>query len=68
LVENATKLTELTENMTQGEEAKTAKAEAFNLRKKINSTTYEISVYFNPESRETLDDKILRMIRNEAEG
>jgi hypothetical protein len=52
-----------TENMTQSEGAKAA---SFNMRRQINSTTYEVEVYFNPESHETLDEKILRLIRNEA--
>jgi hypothetical protein len=52
-----------TKGMTQG---KGANAPAFNMRKQISSTTYEVEVYFNPASRETLGDKILRLIRNEA--
>ena len=36
------------------------------MRKRINSTTYEVSVYFSRISKETLADKILRMARNEA--
>ena len=36
------------------------------IRKRISSTTYEVSVYFSRISRETLADKILRMARNEA--
>jgi hypothetical protein len=51
------------ENMAQSEDAQTG---SFNMRKRINSTTYEVEVYFNPESQETLDDKILRLIRNET--
>jgi hypothetical protein len=42
-------------------------AGSFNMRKRIGSTTYEVEVRFNPESRETLDEKILRLIRSEAE-
>jgi len=38
----------------------------FNIRKQISSTTYEVSVYFNQASRETMDDKILRLARGEA--
>jgi hypothetical protein len=49
--------------MTQNEDAKTG---SFNMRKRINSTTYDVVVYFNPESCETLNDKILRLIRGEA--
>jgi hypothetical protein len=38
----------------------------FKMRKQINATTYEVEVYFNPESKETMDDKILRLIRGTA--
>jgi hypothetical protein len=38
----------------------------FNMRKRINSTTYEVAVYFSKASRETMDDKILRLARGEA--
>ena len=43
---------------------KKAQTEAFSLRKQIGSTTYEVTVHFNPASRETLEDKILRLARN----
>jgi hypothetical protein len=43
-----------------------AQSEAFNIRKQISSTTYEVAIYFSPESRETLDDKILRLVCNGA--
>jgi hypothetical protein len=52
-----------TKCMAQG---KNANAPAFNMLKQISSTTYEVEVYFNPDSRETFDEKILRMIRGEA--
>jgi hypothetical protein len=35
----------------------------FNIRRRIGSTTYEVEVYFSPVSGETLDDKILRLVR-----
>jgi predicted thioredoxin/glutaredoxin len=38
----------------------------FNMRKQINSTTYEVAVYFSQASRETMDDKILRLAQREA--
>jgi hypothetical protein len=36
------------------------------MRKRIGCTAYEVEVYFNLASRETLDDKILRLVRGEA--
>jgi len=35
------------------------------LRKRIGSTVYEVNVYFNREAKETMNDKILRMIKND---
>jgi hypothetical protein len=50
-------------DMTQGE---SANSPAFYMHKCIGSTAYEVEVRFNSASRETLDEKILRLIRNEA--
>ena|GEM_PF-821173 len=36
------------------------------LRKRIGSTTYMVSVRFSETSRETLDDKIFRLIQNDV--
>ena len=38
----------------------------FIIRKAIRSTVYEVAVHFSQTSRETLKDKILRLIRNEV--
>ena len=35
------------------------------LVKKIGKTTYRVNVHFNPKARETMSDKIIRMLRNE---
>ena len=35
------------------------------LQKRIGSTVYEVEVYFNQAAKDTMDDKILRLIRNE---
>lgn len=35
--------------------------------KRIGSTTYRVSVHFSNTSRETVDDKILRLMRNEGQ-
>ena len=43
-------------------------AEPSRLVKKIGSTTYEVSVYFSKTSKETISDKILRLIKSEAAG
>ena len=36
--------------------------------RRIGSTTYRVGVHFSPTSKETMNDKILRMIKNEAMG
>ena len=38
----------------------------FTIRKRIGATMYEVAVYFSRENRESLEDKIIRMVRNEA--
>jgi hypothetical protein len=35
--------------------------------KKIGSTTYELFIYFSKTSRENLNDKIMRLIKNDAQ-
>jgi len=42
-----------------------AHAEPAQLRKRIGSTVYEVRVRFNPDAKETMDDKILRLVRND---
>ena len=44
----------------------TADAEPVRFQKRIGSTVFEVAVYFSQTSKETLDDKILRLIKNEA--
>ena len=38
----------------------------YKMRRTIRSTAYEVDVYFSRTSRETLTDKILRLIKNEV--
>ena len=35
--------------------------------RRIGSTNYRVGVHFSGTSRETFDDKIIRLIRNEVE-
>ena len=37
------------------------------LRKRIGSTTYMVSVHFSETSKETMEDKILRLIEREVD-
>jgi len=36
------------------------------IKKKINSVVYEVVIHFSKTSRETMNDKIARLIRNEV--
>ena len=36
------------------------------MTKKVGNTTYEVHIHFSETSKETMTDKILRLIRNEA--
>ena len=46
--------------------AVTAKEDKPDLVKRIGKTTYKVKVHFNPKARETMSDKIMRMLRNEV--
>ncbi len=37
------------------------------VRKKINGTTYIVRVHFNEDAKETMEDKIKRLLRNEVQ-
>ena len=39
--------------------------ESFKLQKRIGSTVYLTKVYFNRDTTETIDDKIIRLIKND---
>ena len=41
-------------------------AEPVTLLKRIGSTTYKVSVRFSETSKETMEDKLLRMIEREV--
>jgi len=36
------------------------------LRKRIGTTVYEVSVHFNMDSKETMNDKIIRLVQNDT--
>ena len=41
--------------------------EPYRLTKRLGSTVYEVHVYFNQDAKETMNDKIMRLVRNEAQ-
>jgi hypothetical protein len=38
------------------------------MRKRIGSIVYEVEVHFNPDAKETMNDKILRLLRRDMEA
>jgi len=42
------------------------KGKPLTLRKRIGSTVYTVTVHFNEKSKESLEDKILRLIEREV--
>ena len=44
----------------------TAGTEQPDLVKTIGKTTYRVKIHFNHNARETMSDKIIRMLRNEV--
>jgi len=45
-----------------------AHAEPINLTKRIGSTTYVVAVHFSQTSKETLEDKLIRLMEREVEN
>ena len=43
-----------------------ATAEPINLTKRIGSTNYKVSVHFSTTSKETISDKMLRLMKHET--
>jgi hypothetical protein len=52
--------------MTKTSTHPTTHPEPLVLRRRIGSTDFEIAVFFSDTSKETLDDKITRLIKSEA--
>ena len=49
-------------------EKETCAAEPYRFTKRLGSTMYTINVYLSSTSRETMQDKVLRLVRNESEN
>ena len=41
---------------------------AFSLRRQIGSTTYRLGIYFNPNAKETLNEKVCRLLKNDLQS
>ena len=42
--------------------------EPFVFRRRIGSTTFKVGIHFNEEARETINDKVLRMLKNDLQS
>ena len=45
----------------------TAKTEQPDFVKRIGNTTYKVNIHFSTTSKETMSDKIIRMLKNEVQ-
>ena len=45
-----------------------AHAEPLTMQKRIGSVVYEVEIHFNPDAKERMNDKILRLIKRELEA
>ena len=60
--------TATTANAAAGTLGDTATAGPITMRRRIGSIVYEVELHFNPDARETMNDKILRLIRRDMEA
>ena len=51
-----------TEQPGQGDQAKSGAA---TMRKRIGSTVFDVTIYFDQNAKETMNEKILRLIEND---
>ena len=42
--------------------------EPYVLHRQIGSTTYRVRLHFNPNQRETLDEKVRRLLKNDLQS
>ena len=44
------------------------KAEPLTMQKRIGSIVYEVEIHFNPDAKETLNDKKIKLIKRDLEA
>ena len=54
--------------MKKADTAKRAQERRKGFTKKIGSTTYDVSFHYSRQSRESMNDKIIRLIENDIQG
>jgi hypothetical protein len=55
-----------TVDTTKNEPVKAQEAPQHDFEKRIGKTTYKVNVHFSTTSKETITDKIFRLLRNEV--
>jgi uncharacterized protein YajQ (UPF0234 family) len=50
------------------EKEKSCASEPHRLKKRIGSIVYEVEIHFNQGAKETMDKKIMRLIKNDMEA
>ena len=56
----------MTQNTTTAKAHKAAPAGTFNMR--MGNTTYVVGVHFNKDSKDTLEDKMKRLMRDDVKA
>ena len=54
--------------MKKADATKKAQEKRRGFTKKIGNTTYDVSFYYSRQSRESMNDKIIRLIENDMQG
>ena len=54
--------------MKKVDSTKRAQEKRKGFTKKIGSTTYDVSFHYSRQSRESMNDKIIRLIENDMQG
>ena len=54
--------------MKKADNTKRAQGKRKGFTKKIGSTTYDVSFHYSRQSRESMNDKIIRLIENDMQG
>ena len=58
----------VTTTAVAGTRGGSADAEPIKMQKRIGSIVYEVEIHFAPDATETLNDKILRLMRRDMEA
>ena len=54
--------------MKKADTTKRAQEKKKGFTKKIGNTTYDVSFHYSRQSRESMNDKIIRLIENDMQG